>query len=363
MFCLLGSGVWLLSLSAFVPAWCAAPLFLLYALLGLAALPRRAPFRPQGGKRLAMLGQYWFSLQATLFFAGIPMLAGQAVLVWLLEAVSAALYARICLSVLAAVLLLDGYGWLHARHIRIRRFAHTVHKPGALPESLRIVHLSDLHLGPVTDLRAVRRIVGKVNALSPDLVCVTGDTFTEDVTGVYALDAVADALAGLHATFGVYGCLGNHDAGPQLPEMLAFFRRAGITLLRDEAVTLPAQVVLAGRNDPTPAGRPSPRASLEDVLSQADARLPLIVMDHQPATPAIEAAQRAGADLLLCGHTHGGQFFPIHLMVRRYFPHYYGPKRDGQLLTLVSPGSYAASPPLRIGSSAEIFVIELDSHR
>lgn len=360
VFCLLSGGIWLLSLSQCLPGWLAGVIGLVYALLGLTALSHRHTLGLRAGKAIAAFGQYWFSLQLSLFFPALPLLAGQVLLVWILRVLSAQAYARVCLGVLCAVLLLDVYGWIHARHIRVRRFAHTVDKPVGSPSTLRIVHLSDLHLGPVTGLRAVQKIVRKVNTLSADLVCITGDTFTEDIRGVYDADAIAEALRGIRSSFGVYGCLGNHDAGPQLPDMLAFFKQAGITILCDATATPGGRLVLAGRSDYSPAGRRNPeRPSLEAVLAGADMRLPVVVMDHQPA--ALTAARDAGADLLLCGHTHGGQFFPIHLMVRRFFPHYYGPKAMDRLLVLVSPGTYTATPPLRIGSRSEIFVVELAS--
>lgn len=247
-------------------------------------------------------------------------------------------------------------GCIRARRLAVTRYRITTGKmlPGG---RLRIVHLSDLHLGFVNDRRMLSRIADLVRPLQPDLICITGDTFEHGLSAMEDPAAFAALLRALRPPLGMYACLGNHDAGRDFREMLAFLSRAGIRLLRDETVTPCPQLCIAGRRDATPGGKRNPERKSAAELLEERPEAYTVLLDHQPGDE--DAARRAGADLLLCGHTHGGQFFPVGLIVRLRFPHMKGIRREGEFCTVVSAGSGAGSPPIRLGSRGEIAVVDV----
>ena len=258
------------------------------------------------------------------------------------------------LFLLASVTAVVGY--IRARRICVTRYRLTTKQtfPGG---RLRIVHLSDLHLGFVNDRRMLSQIVRLVRSLQPDLICITGDTFEHGLSAMENPASFAGLLASIRPQLGIYACLGNHDAGRDFPAMLSFFRKAGITLLRDEIAFPHPSVRIAGRRDATPGGRRNPHRKTAAELLGERTEAYTVLLDHQPQSHS--EAKQAGADLLLCGHTHGGQFFPVGLLVRLRFPHMKGIRREGDFCTVVSAGSGAGSPPIRLGSRGEIAVVDV----
>jgi len=247
-------------------------------------------------------------------------------------------------------------GCIRARRIGVTRYRITTGKP--LPGGrLRIVHLSDLHLGFVNDRRMLSEIADLVRPLRPDLICITGDNFEHGLSAMEDPAAFAALLRSLRPPLGMYACLGNHDAGRDFREMLSFFSRAGIRLLRDEVFSPCPGIRIAGRRDATPGGKRNPKRKSAAELLRERTGTYTVLLDHQPGDG--DAARRAGADLLLCGHTHGGQFFPVGLLVRLRFPHMKGIRREGDFCTVVSAGSGAGSPPIRLGSRGEIAVVDV----
>jgi len=247
-------------------------------------------------------------------------------------------------------------GCIRARRIHITRYRVPSEKILA-GGRLRIVHLSDLHLGFVNDRRMLSMIVRRIRALHPDMICITGDTFENGLSGMRDPASFAGLLASLRPPLGTYACLGNHDAGRDFPDMLLFFQKAGITLLQDEIRSPHPSVRIAGRRDATPGGRRNPHRKSAAELLGKPAGAYTVLLDHQPH--AHVEAKRASADLLLCGHTHGGQFFPAGVFVRLQFPHVKGIRREENFCAVVSAGSGAGSPPIRLGSRGEITVVDV----
>lgn len=292
---------------------------------------------------------YLYAVQPVLLWAaaaGIPVLL-------LLDGIRGgiAVCALFLLAAITAIL-----GCVRARNIHTTRYRVPSEK--FLSDGrMRIVHLSDLHLGFVNDRHMLAKIVRRIRALQPDMICITGDTFENGLSGMRNPASFAGLLASLRPPLGMYACLGNHDAGRNFPDMLLFFQEAGITLLRDEICFPHSSVRIAGRRDATPGGRRNPhRKSAAELLGKPDGTY-TVLLDHQPRAHA--EAKRAGADLLLCGHTHGGQFFPAGVFVRLRFSHIRGIRRDGNFCTVVSAGSGAGSPPIRLGSRGEITVVDV----
>ena len=219
---------------------------------------------------------------------------------------------------------------------------------------LRLLLLSDLHLGFTTGKNMVRRIARKVNSLDGDLILIAGDLFDEAYGTLRHSDRIAADLRSLKSRLGVYACLGNHDMLSDDPRKEDFYRRAGITVLQDETIRTDG-ITVVGRRD----------AVCHDRLSMAelcrDLTGPTVVLDHQPNQ--IWAAAEAGVDLLLCGHTHGGQTFPGNYLVHFMHELSYGYRRYGSTHALVTSGAGFWGPPLRVLMFNEVVCIDLRFRR
>jgi predicted MPP superfamily phosphohydrolase len=232
--------------------------------------------------------------------------------------------------------------------------------PPAL-SGLTVAQVSDLHVGPTIGEREVRRLVEQVNALRPDVVAITGDLVDERVAEIG--HAVAH-LGRLRARHGVYFVTGNHEyyvgGGLGTAEWLAELRRLGVRVLRNERVVVGdagASFDLAGVDDFS-----APGEGFSDNLSRAlagrDPDRSLVLLAHQPRVSSVAEAVRAGVELQVSGHTHGGQIAPWNLVVAAVFPYVKGlyphaeDGRRGQVF--VSRGTGYWGPPLRLGAPPEI---------
>jgi predicted MPP superfamily phosphohydrolase len=220
-------------------------------------------------------------------------------------------------------------------------------------EGLRIVQISDLHVGRSIRRPYVERTVARARALAPDLVALTGDM----VDG--AVDRLSDhiaPLAELARDAPAFFVLGNHDCYSGAASWIAHFRALGARVLLNEHDVLAhgrAKLLVGGVVDPAYHAR-RPAISLAQA-PHADFRL---LLAHNPKLARLGA--QAGFDLQLSGHTHAGQFFPWTLAVRLvHAPHVAGLSREGAMQVYVSAGTGSWGPPVRFGTSPEVTLIRL----
>jgi len=239
-----------------------------------------------------------------------------------------------------------------------------------LPPALQgftLAQLSDIHVGPTIKRQYLRRIVDKVNALDADVVAITGDLVDGKVSEL--ADHVAP-LADLKSRHGTYVVTGNHEYYSGAHAWVDELRRLGLTVLMNQHVvipspsgTAPAQggtpLVLAGVTDYSaghfdPAHRSDPEAALQGAPMNAAVR---VLLAHQPRSAP--AAAKAGFDLQLSGHTHGGQFYPWNLFVRFQQPFTAGLHKLQNLWVYTSRGTGYWGPPKRFGAPSEITALRL----
>lgn len=229
-----------------------------------------------------------------------------------------------------------------------------------LPEAfdgLRIALVTDLHVGPVRDAGFTRRVVEQVNAERPDLVVLGGDLADGKVAQV---GAALEPLADLEARYGVVAVTGNHEYISGEPDAwLALWERLGIQVLRNSNLELQqdgATIRVAGLEDPAGAGvGQAPDAAR--ALSGIDRRGFTVLVAHQPKMA--ELVQARDVDLQLSGHTHGGQLWPFHYLVRLQQPVLDGLSPIGDVPVLTSRGAGAWGPPVRVLAEPEVPVITL----
>jgi predicted MPP superfamily phosphohydrolase len=176
----------------------------------------------------------------------------------------------------------------------------------------------------------------------------------DDVIEPFMRKEMSKVMSQLQAPFGIYAVPGNHDYyGGHIKEYVKQMEAIGIRVLQDESVLIHDSFYLAGRKDKAaetidPAGR----VSVQELLQDLNVTRPIIMMDHQPYH--FDKAAAAGVDLLLCGHTHRGQFAPNHWITRRVFELDWGYMLKEKMHVIVSSGFGTWGPPIRLASRCEI---------
>jgi hypothetical protein len=241
----------------------------------------------------------------------------------------------------------------------VRRVDIPVEGLAADLHGLRIVQISDLHIGPTIRRGYVRRVVAMTKNLAPDLIALTGDIVDGSVARLAPHVAPLEALTSGNRAFVV---LGNHDYYSGAVPWTAHFEAMGFCVLRNAHVAIErgsTRLLIGGVIDFAarmfdPAARPRP-----DLAMDGDARSAFrVLLAHNPKIAPL--AEQAGFDLQLSGHTHGGQFFPWTYVIRLiHGPRAVGLSRRGRLWVYVSTGTGTWGPPLRLATKPELTVLRL----
>jgi predicted MPP superfamily phosphohydrolase len=265
----------------------------------------------------------------------------------------------VAIAVVSLVLVLWGYAEA-MRVPRVKRVDVTISRLGAGLDGVRVVLLTDTHYGPINRARWSAGVVAAVNELDADIVCHTGDiadgTVSERREQAAPLGDVRARLARAYVT-------GNHEYFGEAQGWLDHMRQLGWQPLHNRHIVVErdgSQLVVAGVDDATAAsaGAPGHRTDHAAALADVDPGLPVLLLAHQPKQ--IDAAVTHGVDLQISGHTHGGQIWPFHFLVRLDQPTVHGLSRHGDRTQLyTSRGTGFWGPPLRIFAPSEITVLTL----
>jgi len=263
--------------------------------------------------------------------------------------------------VISAVLL----AWGHFEAMRTPRVARldvTVPRLGRGLDGTRVVLLADTHYGPIDRADWSARVAEAVNGLDADVLCHAGDIAdgTPEMRREQAapLGTMRSRLAKIYVT-------GNHEYFGEAQGWLDLMGELGWEPLHNRHVVVERggdRLVLAGVDDVTAAssGLAGHRTDLDGALAGADPELPVLLMAHQPKY--VDRAADAGIDLMLSGHTHGGQMWPFNFLVRLDQPVVHGLSRHGARTQLyTSRGTGFWGPPFRIFAPSEITLITLRS--
>lgn len=263
------------------------------------------------------------------------------------------------LGVVVVVVPALAFAFLTARgRARVERLKIPVKKLGQGLHGVRVVQISDIHIGPTLNRHFLRRVVDQVNALEPDIVAVTGDLVDGSVR---MLREEVAPLSELRAKLGVYYVTGNHEYYHGGAAWAAEVARLGLTVLHNEHRVIErseARLVVAGvtdheggRMDPAHACRP------DLALAGAPEGVPRLLLAHQPRTAFL--AKGLEVDLQLSGHTHGGQLFPFMFFVKLQQPVIRGLANIAGIRVYTSRGTGYWGPPLRLGPAPEITELTL----
>lgn len=217
---------------------------------------------------------------------------------------------------------------------------------------LRIVAISDLHLGYGIGKKEFEGWVNTINAENPDIVLIAGDIIDNSVRPLNEGN-FAESFHKIKAPLGIYACLGNHEFISGLKNSLDFYEKTGIHLLRDTAKLVNNSFYVIGRDDRSNKWR-KPLNALVDSLDKSK---PLILLDHQPYN--LEETEAYGIDLQISGHTHQGQVWPISAITNAIYEKDHGFVKKGNANIYVSSGIGIWGGKFRIGTQSEYVVIDL----
>ena len=262
---------------------------------------------------------------------------------------------------ISAVLITAVYlfaGWFLANHVFETTYEFTTEKDlGAL----RVVQISDSHLGVTMDGKEFGEQIEKIQGTNPDVVVITGD-FVDDDSLKEDMIIACEALGELKTTYGVYFIFDNHDEGYfnsrnfTVNELRENLEANEVKILEDETVLIDERFYIVGRKDRSAEER-------EDMLSlvaELDKSKYMIVLDHQPNDYAAES--EANVDLVLSGHTHGGHIWPAGMIgvLIGSNDRAYGTETRGNTDFVVSSGLSGWAIPFKTGTISEYVVIDIN---
>lgn len=267
-----------------------------------------------------------------------------------------------CEIALFLALIASGYALYAARNIRTDHIMVTTAKLPPSSPGIRIVQISDVHLGLLSREFRLESVLRAVRAAHPDILVSTGDLVDgrlsrEDV--ISRLNRMSAMIAAVPTKSGKFAVTGNHEYYAGLEQALEFTRKAGFTVLRNQSITLPEGITITGVDDPAGQRLGIPVASPpeSDLVQSASDQQFRLLLKHRPV---ISATSDGHVDLQLSGHVHKGQIFPFNLLVRLIFPIPCGTTVTGHNSTIhVSRGSGTWGPPMRLLAPPEVTVIDI----
>jgi predicted MPP superfamily phosphohydrolase len=292
----------------------------------------------------------WFGLVFLLFVSGLVVDVVRLVLL----AASRFGYKGFIISPMLAFTLMATvglsvfvYGIFEARGLKVERYSVTSPRVPASSAPMRIVQVSDVHLGHMNGQSRLRRVVDLIKTLKPDIFVSTGDLVDGGIT---EHEQLAMMLAEVTAPLGKYAVLGNHESYVGMQESAWFTELAGFVLLRDTGVIVNEALQIAGADyhGPRRAGSPSATSTLKHDRFK-------LLLKH-----VAYVGDEDEFDLQLSGHTHQGQIYPFNYIVAMVFP-YLGGVYDisSESKIYVSRGTGSWGPPVRVLSPPELTVFDL----
>jgi len=250
------------------------------------------------------------------------------------------------------------YGTWSARSVKVTRYNINVNKTSGGLKDLKVIMVSDIHLGIMIDNNRLTGMVDEINDLNPDIVLIPGDIIDSSIEP-FIKENMSDNFKRIKSKYGVFASLGNHDGmGSKVEEVARNFKNAGITVLRDNSVLIDNSFYVIGREDSSlERAAKIKRKDLSALVEDLDKSKPFLLMDHQPGN--LGEPEKQGIDLQLSGHTHRGQIFPANIITNGIFEIDYGYLKKNDSQFIVSSGYGTWGPPIRIGSRCEIVEINL----
>lgn len=268
----------------------------------------------------------------------------------------------LAVAVTAAIM---GYAYVNMHRVIVTSYTISTEKT-IREQGYRVVFLSDLHFGTTMDAKKLQEYCERMEQEKPDLVVLGGD-IVDEKTSLQEVGEAFRELAQIDSTFGTFYVYGNHDKGRYSQtcdfteeELATTIQDAGIQILQDDMYLLNNELSISGRRDRSDAAMEQVRrATAEELMQGMPQTAYHILVDHQPRE--MEENATAGYDLMLSGHTHAGQMWPVGLATTLFDKGTvnYGQKSFGDMQIIVSSGIAGWGYPLRTGKHSEFVVIRI----
>ena len=230
-----------------------------------------------------------------------------------------------------------------------------------LKKPYKIVQISDVHIGGLIDKNFIKDLVNKINILNADVVVITGDLVD---TKLEFAKAALDELKNIKSNFGTYFIVGNHEYFHGVKPIIDYVNSLGIKTLENENVYIGEEDFgfnLAGVYDRFGFRYGSYIPDINKALENCK-NSPTVLLAHQPKylKDLVDLENTKNIDLVLCGHTHGGQIFPFNFLVKLEQPYVKGLHRHNEITQVyVNKGTGFWGPPMRLGASSEISILNI----
>ncbi|MCF6330751.1 MAG: metallophosphoesterase [Sulfurimonas sp.] len=245
-----------------------------------------------------------------------------------------------------------------ARHIELQKVKINLKN---LKKSYKIIQLSDIHIGGLVDEKFIHDIVIRVNSCQPDLVVITGDLIDINIDKA---ENILSELKNLNSKYGTYFVVGNHEYFHDIDKVINKVKSMGIRVLENENVYIGEEdngFNLAGVYDIFGYRVQSHMPDIYKALENKKKDSPTVLLAHQPRY--IDEVEH-GVDLILSGHTHGGQLYPFRFLVKLQQPYVDGlHQHNKELQIYVNKGTGFWGPPMRLGANSEITEITIKGHQ
>ena len=257
------------------------------------------------------------------------------------------------MSALTIALFIAVYGYFEAKNIRTERIVIRTPKISRELGMVRIVQISDVHLGLIVREDRLSRILAVVKKAGPDMLVSTGDLVDGQVSRRNGLAAMLQEIT---PRFGKFAVTGNHEFYAGIEQSLNFTKEAGFTILRGSTASGP--ITVAGVDDPiAEAFGLSPAVSEKALLQNLTGDAFILLLKHRPL---VDKNSDGLFDMQISGHVHKGQIFPFSILTKIYYPVYAGyEKLPGKAHLYVSRGSGTWGPPVRFLAPPEVTIIDL----
>lgn len=271
------------------------------------------------------------------FFQGVP---NRLVLFW---------------SIVGLSLGIVTYGFINARNPVVRHFSLKIDKK--LEKPLTVALVSDLHLGNNISRGHIQKMVKLINENNPDLVLIAGDLV--DHNPKFAIkDGVGEDFLKIKAPLGIFAITGNHEYIGDAEMSINYLSKFGVHYLRDTMLTIDHKIQLIGREDRQKViVTQQKRKTISTLTSDLNRELPSILLDHQPVE--YQAVANENIDLMVSGHTHKGQLFPLNFITQRVFENHYGLLKKQNTWFYTTNGFGTWGPPVRVGNTPEVVIFTL----
>jgi uncharacterized protein len=257
------------------------------------------------------------------------------------------------LVVLFLLIVFSVLGYFKFRRIKIVKMKIEIPFKNSTLKKLRVVAISDVHLGDLINRKRLKKHIEKINSLGADIILIAGDLFDRNLKSVER-QGMVDLLQTLEARNGVFAVLGNHEYIGNVRRAVELIEKANIHLLRDSFFEIENSICIIGRDDFTN----KKRKSIKQIFEKGYTELPTILLDHQPVN--LNEAVENKIDLQISGHTHNGQIYPINHIVSLIYKLGYGYKKTEDTHFYVSSGLGIWGAPIRLGTQSEIVCFEID---